>query len=69
VDGWNEIARATPPGLETVPEGTMEAIEVAVKAWDKWDTDLRDAPPAEWIRAMLPLEAILTRHRATQDGK
>ena len=53
------------PGIdvEICPPGTMAAIANAVKAWDKWDTDLGAAPPAEWVRAMIPLEAILTSHR------
>jgi hypothetical protein len=68
VDGWNEIARATPPGLETVPEGTMAVIQSLDDFQVEYKKFTRDNAPGNdyWSGKFLALigsaRAILTRH-------
>ena len=74
---WDDLPRATPPGLEAVPEGTMAALEAItsttefteiLQGLDGRPCDVFIARPA--LRdAIHQCRAILTRHRATQDKK
>jgi hypothetical protein len=47
-------ASAPPPGGDL-----REAVRRVVVGWDKWDTDCRTPPPAEWIRATKALAEVL----------
>jgi hypothetical protein len=74
--------RATPPGLETVPEGTMAALaslvdrlhlihddERYLSVWQVSQAHLGPYNGPQYTEELSNADAILTRHRSTQDGK
>ena len=56
----------TPPGLETVPEGTTEAIGKAFESLVRWIDDGSLYPSGKDSEAYAACQSILTRHRAPQ---